>query len=111
MMNRMKSIKILDEIIGYFLHYEIDDLDIRFRSSQTSLKICVSGQANAKPQDLEQLDTLLNAPRKPEYEEYYWALLGTGSNRSELRLLGSLVDKGRAAFENGRLTISVERFE
>lgn len=109
MQNRNRSIKILEEIVAYFLHHQILDLDIRFNSGAEVLEISASGLAPYRPEDLDHLESLLNEPRRPEFEDYYWGLLGTSSNRNELRLLGSLVDWGHTSFENGRLTIQVKR--
>ena len=109
MHNRLRSVKILEEVIGYFIHHEIDHMDIKFFADQDKMDITVSGEIKTPPKDLVYLEDLLNEPRKPEYEEYYWGLLGASGKRQELRLLGSLVDSGSAACENGILTVNVKR--
>lgn len=109
MQNRFRSVKILEEVIGYFIHHKIDHMDIQFFADDKKMDITVTGTSEIPPIDLENLESLLNEPRKPEYEEYYWSLLGATGKRQELRLLGSLVDSGSAKFENGILTIHVKR--
>jgi len=109
MQNRFRSVKILEEVIGYFIHHKIDHMDIQFFADDAKMDITVSGASDSPPIDLENLENLLNEPRKPEYEEYYWSLLGATGKRQELRLLGSLVDSGSARFENGVLIVNVKR--
>ena len=109
MQNRIRSVKILEEVIGYFIHHKIDHLDIQFFADDEKMDITVSGPSESSPKDLKNLENLLNEPRKQEYEEYYWGLLGATGKRQELRLLGSLVDSGRAVYQDGILTVSVKR--
>ncbi|MFH5835838.1 hypothetical protein ACHAL6_07160 [Proteiniclasticum sp. C24MP] len=109
MQNRIRSVKILEEVIGYFIHHEIDQMDIKFFADDEKMDITVTGTTDTPPRDLESLESLLNEPRKQEYEEYYWGLLGATGKRQELRLLGSLVDSGTAVYENGVLTVNVKR--
>jgi len=109
MQNRFRSVKILEEVIGYFIHHKIDHMDIQFFADDEKMDITVSGTSDTPPKDLDNLENLLNEPRKPEYEEYYWSLLGASGKRQELRLLGSLVDSGNAKFNDGILTVNVKR--
>ena len=109
MQNRIRSVKILEEVIGYFIHHEIDHMDIKFFADEEKMDITVSGTTEKPPRDLQHLENLLNEPIKQEYEEYYWSLLGATGKRQELRLLGSLVDSGSAVYEDGVLTVNVKR--
>lgn len=109
MQNRIRSVKILEEVIGYFIHHEIDHLNIVFFADDERMDITVSGEAAIPPRDLEHLHELLNEPRKPEYEEYYWSLLGATGKRQEFQLLGSLVDSGTTLWKDGNLSINVKR--
>ena len=109
MQNRIRSVKILEEVIGYFIHHEIDHMDIKFFADEEKMDITVAGTTATPPKDLECLEKLLNEPRKQEYEEYYWSLLGATGKRQELRLLGSLVDRGKAVYKDGILTVNVKR--
>lgn len=107
--NKLRSVKILEEVLGYFLHHGVEKLDITFFSDESKLAITVSGSTEYEPHDFHQLIKVLNEPRKPEYEEYYWSLLGASSKRQELHLLGSLVDCGAGTYKDNILTIHVER--
>ena len=109
MQNRVRSVKILEEVMGYFLHHQIDQLDIDFFADDERMDITVTGEIPLPPKDLEHLHNILNEPRKPEYEEYYWSLLGATGKRQEFQLLGSLVDSGKASWADGRLTINIRR--
>ena len=106
---RMKAMKILEELIGYFFRYQINDLQMDLHYDTKSFKIMVEGTCNRRPADLDHLNELLNTPRQTELEEYYWGLLGGNNERQELNLLGSLVDCGDVSCENGKLSITVYR--
>ena len=109
MENRMRSVKILEELLGYFLHHGIEKLDISFFSDEKMLEVTVKGNTLTPPEDLSHLVKLLNEPRKPEYDEYYWSLLGATGKRQEFQLLGALVDEGDASFTDGLLSIHIKR--
>lgn len=111
MKNQSKSIKILEELIRYFTFNGIKDLTIRFTSTREALSICVSGETEHPPRDIADLERLIQTPRKPEFEESYWGLLGSSGTRNEMSLLGSLVDAGHVTYENGTLMVKVERRE
>ena len=107
--NKLRSVKILEEVLGYFLHHGVEKLDISFFSDEKKLIITVRGSTDVEPQDLPQLTKLLNEPRQPEYDEYYWSLLGATGKRQEFQLLGALVDEGDASFTDGLLSIHIRR--
>jgi len=109
MQNKMRSVKILEEVLGYFLHHEVEELDISFLANEKEMDITVKGHINEAPKDLDRLHKMLNEPRKPEYDEYYWSLLGASGKRQEFQLLGSLVDAGKAHFQDGLLTVRITR--
>ncbi|MFB0958392.1 MAG: hypothetical protein QMB61_05160 [Clostridiaceae bacterium] len=111
MKNQAKSIKILEELIRYFTFHQVNDLMIHFDSSKESLNISISGATDDPPNDMAQLEELLKAGRRPEFEEYYWGLLGSSSTRNELSLLGALVDDGTVAFADGVLKVTITRHE
>ena len=51
MQNRIRSVKILEEVIGYFIHHEIDHMDIKFFADEKKMDITVSGTTE-KPQKI-----------------------------------------------------------
>lgn len=109
MQNRVRSVKILEEVIGYFLHHKVDRMEIDFFADDERMDITVSGEKAEPPKDLKHFHDILNEERKPEYEEYYWSLLGATGKRQEFQLLGSLVDCGSAHWEDGHLTVNIQR--
>lgn len=106
---RMKAIKILEELIGYFFSHEINDIQMDLHYGDAEFKIMVEGTCKNRPADLDQLSELLNTPRQIELEEYYWGLLGGSRNRQELNLLGSLVDCGDVDLKHEKLSVTVYR--
>ena len=106
---RLKSIKMLEELIGYFFRHQINDLQMDLHYGDTECRIMLEGTCPSRPADLEQLNELLNAPRQPELEEYYWGLLGGNDTRQELNLLGSLVDCADVSYNLQKLSITVHR--
>lgn len=111
MKNQAKSIKILEELIRYFTYNGIRDLAVRYTSTNETLIISVSGETATPPKDLAELERLLKTPRRLEFEEYYWSLLGASTMRNELDILGTLVDNARVTYENGIVTVMIERKE
>jgi hypothetical protein len=111
MKNQAKSIKILEELIRYFTYNGIRDLAVRYTSTTETLIISVSGETATPPKDLAELERLLKTPRRLEFEEYYWSLLGASTTRNELDILGTLVDNARVTYENGIVTVMIERKE
>ena len=106
---RMKAIKILEELIGYFFNHDINDIQMDLQYGDTEFKIMVEGTCKRRPADLDHLSDLLNTPRQAELEEYYWGLLGGSSQREELNLLGSLVDCGDVLYDREKLAVTVFR--
>lgn len=106
---RMKVIKIVNELLSYFFMHHIVDVQIDVQYGKQHVVITIVGQIDQKPDDVDELYHLLNAERQVEYEDYYWSLLGEHRNHFELNLLGSLVDKGEVSYENEHLTVKVYR--
>ena len=106
---RMKAIKILEELIGYFFNHQINDIQMDLHYGETEFKIMLEGTCPSRPADLDFFSDLLNTPRQPELEEYYWGLLGGNDSRQELNLLASLVDCGEVSFDHQKLSVIVYR--
>ncbi len=104
-----KILKIMNELVGFYIksgnpHVEIL-LDIQKDKGIIELKGCCTVLPDEM---LEELNEIINSPRKDEAEEYYWNLIGT-SDFSELRLLGALVDEGEVGYVGDKLRIKVVR--
>lgn len=109
---REKLIKIMNELVKFCLQIDMKDLDIKFAFHKDKGEVTVSGYAENPPMKrLKDLESILNAPRQQELEEYYWILVGDGHNYQELEMVGTLVDRGSITYENNILTIYVLRRE
>lgn len=106
---RMKVIKIVNELLSYFFMHHIIDVQIDVQYGKEHVIITIIGQIDSKPDDIKELCDVLNAERQVEFEDYYWSLLGEHRNYSELNLLGALVDKGEVTFEKEHLIVKVYR--
>lgn len=107
-----KLIKIMNELVNFCLQIKMEELDIKFICKENEEVITVSGYAENPPLDrLNDLETILNAPRQQELEEYYWGLVGNGCGYQELEMVGILVDSGRIDYKDKILTIHIERRE
>ncbi|SFI15057.1 hypothetical protein SAMN05192551_10752 [Tindallia magadiensis] len=106
---RMKTIKVIDELIAYFFSHQIDNFSVDVHYGQKQVKIMLQGTCLRRPDDLDQLDEVLNAPRQDELEDYYWSLLGESRSYQELNLLGSLVDCADVLYEDEKLYVTVFR--
>lgn len=105
----MKAIKIVDELLSYFFSYHIMNVQIDIQYGMSEVAITVEGDTETRPDNLEELDEVLNKERQVELEEYYWSLLGENRNYHELNLLGSFVDRANIVFENSHLSVTVYR--
>ncbi|MDW7671572.1 MAG: hypothetical protein SCK57_06890 [Bacillota bacterium] len=107
---RSIGVSVLNELIGYFLHHGIDDLQMELHYQEDGFRATVKGECAIRPADLERLEEVINEPRQAELEEYYWGLLGA-TDRREINLLGAVVDKGEVTYENGILSVTVYRLK
>lgn len=105
----MKTIKVIDELIAYFFSHHVDSMQIDIHYGKKQVKVMLQGTCENKPEDLDQLDEVLNAPRRDELEDYYWSLLGESRSKQELNLLGALVDCADVFYENQKLFVTVFR--
>lgn len=106
-----KSVKMLEELINYFLSHQIKNLTMNLALEKDQTIIMVSGHCLQQPDDLDQIKASLNHPRQPEVEEYYWRLLGSSKQTSQMHLLGALVDDGNIMYDDHVLTIELKRFK
>ncbi len=105
-----KALRMLHELINYFLNHEMKilDMNLNIEAHQTSMK--VSGTCETLPIDLEEVLEILNKPRQAEVEEYYWRLLGGDKQKNEVHLLAVLVDEVKTDYQNNRLSIELIRY-
>jgi len=86
-----KNVKIIDEILFYFVKKGFTDvtIDCHFNQTETVLEFTVLDQRKV-------LDECLNndiyVERDAEVEEYGYELMGESDTASELQLVGMLID-------------------
>ncbi|QUH25525.1 hypothetical protein [Serpentinicella alkaliphila] len=107
MRERLKSIKIVDELINYCYNLGISQIHVDLEDVESAIKITVEGFCDGiAEEELQSLNDFLSIPRQEEVEEYYWELIGEG-NKNELALVGMVIDDGQAIYSNKRLNITV----
>lgn len=106
---RTKAIKIVDELIAYFFAHQLTHINIDLNYGLNQLEVTVKGSCKKQPDDLDQLEDVLNSERQEELEDYYASLLGENRNYNELNLLGALVDSADITYDNQQLIITVYR--
>lgn len=111
-MNReaKKISRILDELSTYFLYKDPTRLAISIDNLDDSYKISfeVCGVEYSEEEIFDMM-TLLNEPRQPSVEAYYWSLVGESSDDSELSLIGMMIDTAEMKFENATLFLDLYR--
>ena len=85
-------------------------IDMTDKHGSCVLKITAS-PVNLTEESLEKLNTRLSAPRNPEIEQDYWALMGESESFSELMLVGMMSDEARAEYNNHELVIKIKRHD
>jgi hypothetical protein len=106
---KSRMLKIMNELVRFYLkagnnHVQID-LDLTPVEGIITLEGCCTRLSDEQINDL---NDILNSPRKDESEEYYWNLIGS-NDFSEIHLLGSLVNDGKAYYDGNLLKIKVRR--
>lgn len=106
---KSKLIKIMNELVRFYLKNGIHHVEMKLDYEKDYGTVSLSGCC-AKIEDsvLEDLNQILNSPRKDETEEYYWNLIGS-NDFSEMHLLGSLVDCGEVFYDGCNLKINIKR--
>ena len=113
-MNRdiKKISKILDEIITFAFLHGTDKMNISIENQDELYKIHIeANNLDCTDRRVQQLSQLLDTPRQPEVEEYYWELTGECDTDTELCLVGIMVDKAEVKFNGNALTITLYRYK
>jgi len=107
-----KCINIMSDIMGYCHLKGCYDFNIDFVLRRTESEIIIRAKMDkVSPDILENLNHVLNIPRQPEIEQYYWNIGGEEDIDDELSLAGMMIDKATATYENGILQICALRYE
>lgn len=107
---RDKLVKVLDELMNFCFNLDMNDLKIDFNINDSQGVINIEGPCKSAPIDkLQSLEDALNDIRQPEFEEYYWPLIGGDHGYPEIELLGTFIDEGKVVFKDKYLKIYIVR--
>ncbi|MGO1469196.1 MAG: hypothetical protein ACTHW2_04160 [Tissierella sp.] len=107
---RDKLVKVLDELMNFCFSLDMNDLKIDFNINDSQGVINIEGPCKSAPIDkLQSLEDALNDTRQPEFEEYYWPLIGGDHGYPEIELLGTFIDEGKVVFKDKYLKIYIVR--
>lgn len=105
-----KLVKVLDELMNFCFALGMNKLKIDFDIDSTRGIINVEGPCEDAPLDkLQSLEDAFNDTRQPEFEEYYWPLMGGEHGYPEIELLGTFIDEGKVEFKDKYLKMYIVR--
>ena len=107
---RDKLVKVLDELMNFCFSLDMKELKIDFSLDKTRGLINIEGPCEKAPIDkLRSLEDAFNDTRQPEFEEYYWPLMGSEHGYLEIELLGTFIDEGKVEFKDNYLKMYIVR--
>lgn len=107
---RDKLVKVLDELMNFCFDLGMNDLKIDFHINNEFGTLDIEGKCTFAPLDkLKALEEAFNDERQPEFEEYYWPLIGGEHGYPEIELLGTFIDEGKVTFKDNYLKIYILR--
>lgn len=108
----MKISRIIDELSTHYLDRNpsklnicVDNLDDLFKISFEVYNVAYSDE------EIYNMLKILNEPRLPAVETYYWSLTSESSDDSDLSLIGTMVDKAEMYFKNSCLYVHLYRYK
>jgi hypothetical protein len=91
---KMRIIKMLDEILCFSFMYDATDMNINIRMDEEKYIIQFKDNSKGVSQDkIGEIRELINVEKQPEMEEYYWELMGQQDYADEFTLVGLMADK------------------
>ncbi|WP_018247755.1 hypothetical protein [Orenia marismortui] len=97
---KMKIIKILDEILSFSFNNKANDIDINIKiKDQQTIITFKDNSKNLNQNKLEEIEEMLNIDKQPEIEEYYWELIGQNDYCDELSVVGLMIDKATINYQ------------
>ncbi|WP_353892714.1 ATP-binding protein [Proteinivorax hydrogeniformans] len=89
---------IVKELVSNSLNAEAEEINVTINNKRDYTKITVSDDGKGMNEKiLDEVNGILNQPRRDELEEYYGDLAGNTGSASGLNIVSMLVDKGQAA--------------
>mgnify|MGYP006285561611 FL=1 len=97
---KMRIIKMLDEILCFSFKYEATDMNINISLDDEKFIIQFEDDSKGVTQEkVEEIKELLNVDKQPEMEEYYWELAGQQDFCDEFTLVGLMTDKANVHYD------------
>lgn len=107
-----KISRIINELSTHYLSKNPSKLDITvdnlFDRFKITFEVC---DVEYSEKEIEKMLEILNEPRLPATETYYWTLRGDANQESELSLIGMMIDKAEITFKNSNLYVHLHRFK
>ena len=94
MSNKDKKItRIIDEISSLLLLDNLSELEVKILPHEKEIEIIFYHYHNKmSEQRLQEIEQILNRPRRLELESYYWTLIGETDINQSLQMIGGLID-------------------
>ena len=105
---REKAIKILNVILEYYVQHEFSSIKTQISVDSHRTIIMIEGEVDPKNLKVKDLESILNHPRLPEYDDYYDSLL-TSSDENQINAVGYLVDAAYVKLRGNNLEINLLR--
>lgn len=107
-----KNIRIITDVMGYCHYLGALELQAGLSLLPGGSRLTITAKApGLSAQQVTEIDTYLNIPRQREVEQNYWNICGEEEMDAELSLAGMMVDSAAVRYENGLLTIQMERLD
>jgi hypothetical protein len=103
-----KTTRIIDEILIYFIHNGIKDVDIKIRSDLKQIKIIFEiSDVKIFRDDLEEIERYLSLPYQCDIDEYFWQLNGIQEQDFNLEIVGMMINSYIISKNNNKLILEL----
>ena len=104
--------RIIDELSTHFLAENPSKMNVTVDNLFDRFKITFE-VSDVEYSDLEvqAMHKVLNEPRLPAVEAYYWSLSSESPDDSEIGLIGMMIDKAEITFSNSTLNVYIHRYK
>lgn len=113
LLEKNKCTRIMKEVVSYFLDNGMNEFHMDFSSTAGVFKLAIWAETSQEPSGFQKLLSDLNTERQLEVDEYYNALLGSNCHNHghDYTFLGKAIDRADGQFADGRLSLTIWRFE
>jgi len=107
--DKQRIARMAEELISDFLKYDCRDMNLRILEERDRYEIVIYGPCqNIRREKVNRIRKLLNQPRNPQMEEYYWSLSGDSDVESEFALLGIMTDHVELDYDEKSMCLSIK---